>query len=39
MILGGAEDASGLPKSRVQEETVRLMQRAVAAFAEEPENG
>ena len=39
MILGSAEDASGLPGSRAQKETVRLMQRAVAAFAENPENG
>ncbi|KAJ4289104.1 hypothetical protein N0V90_011446 [Kalmusia sp. IMI 367209] len=32
MIFGGSEDASGLPESAAQKATVRLFQRAVAAF-------
>jgi cholinesterase len=39
MILGGSEDASGLPASQAQKDTARLFQRAVAAFAEDPKNG
>ena len=39
MILGGSEDASGLPATQAQKETSRLFQRAVAAFAENPKSG
>lgn len=39
MILGGSQDASGLPASRAQNQTSRLFQRAVAAFAENPRRG
>lgn len=39
MILGAAEDASGLPSSDAQKATSRLFQQAVAAFAENPRNG
>ncbi|KAF2829405.1 carboxylesteras-like protein [Ophiobolus disseminans] len=39
MILGSSEDASGLPASDAQKATSRLFQRAVAAFADDPNNG
>ncbi|KAH7088952.1 carboxylesteras-like protein [Paraphoma chrysanthemicola] len=39
MILGGSEDASGLPASQAQKATTKLVQRAVAAFADDPKNG
>lgn len=39
MLLGGSEDASGLPESGAQKDTVKLFQRAVAAFTEDPKNG
>lgn len=39
MILGGSEDASGLPASEAQKQTFRLFQRAVAAFADNPRSG
>ncbi|CAN9411816.1 unnamed protein product [Alternaria alternata] len=39
MILGGSADASGLPETQVQKDTVRLVQRAVAAFTEDPKEG
>ncbi|KAI4649478.1 hypothetical protein J4E93_003798 [Alternaria ventricosa] len=39
MIFGGSKDASGLPQTQAQKDTVRLVQRAVAAFTEDPENG
>ena len=39
MILGGSQDASGLPASQAQNETSRLFQRAVAAFADDPKSG
>lgn len=39
MILGGSEDASGLPALQPQKDTVKLFQRAVAAFTEDPKNG
>ena len=38
-ILGGAEDASGLLMEPAQRDTVALVQRAVAAFTEDPEKG
>ncbi|CBX99395.1 similar to carboxylesterase [Plenodomus lingam JN3] len=39
MILGGSEDASGLPATRAQKEAVKLFQGAVAAFAADPQHG
>jgi cholinesterase len=39
MILGGSQDASGLPMSQEQRETSSLFQQAIAAFAEDPQNG
>ncbi|KAF2006797.1 acetylcholinesterase [Amniculicola lignicola CBS 123094] len=39
MILGGSEDASGLPASQAQKDTSRLFQKAVAAFVDNPESG
>jgi hypothetical protein len=39
MILGGSADASGLPETQAQKDTVRLVQRAVAAFIEDPKKG
>ncbi|KAJ4986248.1 carboxylesterase [Stagonosporopsis vannaccii] len=39
MILGGSEDASGLPQTQAQKETAKLFQRALAAFVEDPEFG
>jgi cholinesterase len=39
MILGGSQDASGLPASEAQNDTSRLFQRAVAAFADNPNSG
>lgn len=39
MILGSSEDASGLPASKAQKETVKLFQGAVAAFVENPKKG
>ncbi|RMZ70289.1 triacylglycerol lipase V precursor [Pyrenophora seminiperda CCB06] len=39
MILGGAEDMSGLPMEAAQKDTVTLVQSAVAAFTEDPEEG
>jgi cholinesterase len=39
MILGGSEDASGLPATQAQKDTSKLFMRAVAAFANDPEKG
>lgn len=39
MILGSSEDASGLPPSQVQKETSHQFQKALAAFAEDPQTG
>jgi cholinesterase len=39
MILGGSEEASGIPASQAQKDTSRLFQRAIAAFADNPSNG
>ena len=39
MILGGSQDASGLLASQAQNDTSRLFQRAVAAFADNPKSG
>ena len=39
MILGGSEDASGLPMSQAQKDTSRLFQQAVAAFTNNPRSG
>jgi len=39
MILGGSEDASGLPQTVAQKDMVKLFQRALAAFVEDPKNG
>lgn len=39
MLLGGSEEASGLPASRAQNETSRIFQRAVAAFSNDPASG
>lgn len=39
MILGGSEDASGLPQTKAQRQTVRLFQSALAAFVESPKEG
>ena len=39
MILSGSEDVSSLPATQAQKETSRLFQRAVAAFAEDPQHG
>lgn len=39
MILGGSQDASGLPATEAQVKTSRLFQRAVAAFADNPRTG
>jgi carboxylesterase type B len=39
MILGGSEDASGLPASQAQKDTSRIFQRAVAAFTDDPTSG
>lgn len=39
MILGGSEDTSGLPQTPAQRNTVKLFQRALAAFVENPKNG
>ncbi|KAH6639880.1 carboxylesteras-like protein [Boeremia exigua] len=39
MILGGSEDASGLPQTQAQKDTVKIFQRALAAFVEDPKNG
>jgi cholinesterase len=39
MLLGGSEDASGLPASQAQRDVVRIFQRAVAAFADDPVSG
>jgi carboxylesterase type B len=39
MLLGGSEDASGLPATQEQKDTARLFQRAVAVFADDPVNG
>ncbi|KAF1847616.1 carboxylesteras-like protein [Cucurbitaria berberidis CBS 394.84] len=39
MILGGSQDASGLPASQAQKDTSKLFQRAVAAFADNPKRG
>lgn len=39
MILGGAEDASSLPMEPAQRDTVKLVQKAVAAFTEDPKEG
>ncbi len=39
MILGSSQDASGLPATRVQNQTSRLFQRAISAFAENPKTG
>lgn len=39
MILGGSEDASGLAATHAQDNTLRLFQGAVAAFASDPKNG
>lgn len=38
-ILGGSADASGLPETQAQKKTVKLFQKAVAAFAENPKTG
>lgn len=38
-ILGGSTDASGLPETQAQKDTVKLIQKAVAAFAENPSSG
>jgi hypothetical protein len=39
MILGGSEAASGLSASQAQKATLKLVQRAIAAFADDPKNG
>ncbi|KAG9195562.1 hypothetical protein G6011_00683 [Alternaria panax] len=39
MILGGSADASGLPETQAQKDAVRLVQRAVAVFTEDPKEG
>lgn len=39
MLLNSSEDASGLPQTAAQEATVRLFQRALAAFVEDPKGG
>tara|TARA_R110002003_G_scaffold96_28_gene7649 strand:- start:14790 stop:15803 length:1014 start_codon:yes stop_codon:yes gene_type:complete len=39
MILGGSEDASGLPASQAQKATLKLVQRPIAAFADDPNSG
>ena len=39
MLLGGSEDASGLPASQTQKTVSHIFQRAVAAFAHDPVNG
>jgi cholinesterase len=39
MLLGGSEDASGLPASKAQKDTVKLFQQAIAAFADDPSGG
>lgn len=39
MILGGSQDASGLPTSQAQKDTTKLFQRAVAAFTDNPKSG
>ncbi|KAK2776166.1 carboxylesterase [Colletotrichum kahawae] len=39
MIFGASEDVSGIPPSDAQRETTRVMQRAWAAFANDPQNG
>ncbi|KAL5408038.1 hypothetical protein PMIN04_011541 [Paraphaeosphaeria minitans] len=39
MLLNSSVDASGLPQTQAQEETVRLFQRALAAFVEDPKEG
>jgi cholinesterase len=39
MIFGASEDVSGLPTSRDQRKTTRLMQKAWASFAQDPANG
>jgi cholinesterase len=39
MLLGSSEDASGLPQTDAQRETVRLFQRVLAAFVEDPMGG
>lgn len=39
MILGSSEDASGIPATSAQQDTSKLFQRAIAAFAADPVNG
>lgn len=39
MLLNSSVDASGLPQSQEQEDTVRLFQRALAAFVVDPREG
>ncbi|KAI8301173.1 hypothetical protein K4K61_009069 [Colletotrichum sp. SAR11_59] len=39
MIFGASGDVSGIPPSDAQRETTRVMQRAWAAFANNPHNG
>ncbi|KAI8203364.1 hypothetical protein K4K49_008427 [Colletotrichum sp. SAR 10_70] len=39
MIFGASGDVSGIPPSDAQRETTRVMQRAWAAFANDPQNG
>lgn len=39
MIFGGSEAVSGLPESKAQKETVKLVQKAVYEFTNDPSNG
>ena len=39
MIFGASEDVTGLPLSVEEAQLIRLMQRAVAAFAHDPHSG
>ncbi|EQB48869.1 carboxylesterase [Colletotrichum gloeosporioides Cg-14] len=39
MIFGASGDVSGIPPSDAQRETTRVMQRAWATFANDPQNG
>ncbi|KAL5390289.1 hypothetical protein DPSP01_001861 [Paraphaeosphaeria sporulosa] len=39
MLLNSSVDASALPQTAAQENTVRLFQRALAAFVEDPKEG
>lgn len=39
MLLNSSADASGLPQIEAQSDTVRLFQRALAAFVEDPKEG